>query len=176
MKNFAKSLLGLLLYFLLLFGMIFLLSNYVIGQVQVDGDSMNPTLQNDDRLFVNKFTYRVRDLDRFDIVVFEYAYETDTYYIKRVIGLPGERVRIDADGQIWINDALLEEDYGAETIFDPGIAEEEITLGKDEYFVLGDNRNNSSDSRDPDVGAVDKDQILGNAWLRIMPNFGLLND
>ena len=176
MKNFAKSLLGLLLYFLLLFGMIFLLSNYVIGQVQVDGDSMNPTLQNDDRLFVNKFTYRVRDLDRFDIVVFEYAYETDTYYIKRVIGLPGERVRIDADGQIWINDALLEEDYGAETIFDPGIAEEEITLGKDEYFVLGGNRNNSSDSRDPDVGAVDKDQILGNAWLRIMPNFGLLND
>lgn len=174
MKNFAKSLLGLLLYFLLLFGLTFALSHFVIGQVQVDGDSMNPTLQNDDRVFVNKFTYRVRDLDRFDIVVFEYAYETDTYYIKRVIGLPGERVRIDDEGQIWVNDALLEEDYGAETMLDPGIAEDEITLGKDEYFVLGDNRNNSSDSRDPDVGVVEKDQILGNAWLRIIPDFGLL--
>lgn len=175
MKNFAKSLLGLILYFLLLFGLIFLLSHFVIGQVQVDGDSMNPTLQDDDRLFVNKFSYRVRDLDRFDIVVFEYAYEADTYYIKRVIGLPGERVRIDEDGQIWINDKLLEEDYGAETMFDPGIAEEEITLGSGEYFVLGDNRNNSSDSRDPDVGVVEKEQILGNAWLRIVPNFGLLD-
>lgn len=176
MKNFAKSLLGLILYFLLLFGLVFLLSHFVIGQVQVDGDSMNPMLQDDDRLLVNKFTYRVRDLDRFDIVVFEYAYETDTYYIKRVIGLPGERVRIDTDGQIWIDDELLEEDYGYETMFDPGIAEEEITLGKGEYFVLGDNRNNSSDSRDPDVGVVEKQQILGNAWLRIMPNFRLLGD
>lgn len=176
MKNFAKSLLGLLLYFVLLFGLVFLLSNFVIGQVQVDGDSMNPTLQDDDRLLVNKFTYRVKNLDRFDIVVFEYAYETDTYYIKRVIGLPGERVRIDEDGQIWINDELLAEDYGAETIFDPGIAGEEITLGKGEYFVLGDNRNNSSDSRDPDVGVVEKEQILGNAWLRMMPNFGLLGE
>ena len=176
MKNFAKSLLGLLLYFLLLFGLIFLLSHFVIGQVRVDGDSMNPTLQNEDRLFVNKFSYRVRDLDRFDIVVFEYAYETDTYYIKRVIGLPGERVRIDTEGRIWIDDELLTEDYGAQAMIDPGIAQEEITLGGGEYFVLGDNRNNSSDSRDPDVGVVKKDQIMGNAWLRIMPNFSLLND
>lgn len=174
MKNMAKSLLGLLLYFVLIFGVAFLFKHFVVGQVVVDGPSMNDTLQDQDRLLMNKFTYRVRDLDRFDIVVFKYAYDTDTDYIKRVIGLPGETVRIDQEGQIFINDELLEEDYGKEVIEDPGIAEEGITLDDDEYFVLGDNRNNSSDSRSPDVGAVSKKQIKGNAWLRIRPNFGLI--
>lgn len=174
MKNFAKSFLGLILYFILIFGMAFLMGHFVVGQVQVEGPSMNDTLQDSDRLLLNKFTYRIRDLDRFDIVVFAYEYETDTDYIKRIIGLPGEKVRIDWDGQIWINDELLEENYGKEVMASPGIAEEEITLGENEYFVLGDNRNNSSDSRDPDVGVVTKEQIKGNAWLRIMPNFGLI--
>ena len=93
-----------------------------------------------------------------------------TDYIKRVIGRPGETVRIDKDGHIYVNDELLEENYGKEVIEDPGIAEDGITLGKDEYFVLGDNRNNSSDSRDPDVGAVSKSQIKGKVWLRLRPN------
>ena len=96
------------------------------------------------------------------------------WYIKRVIGLPGETVRIDNQGDIYINDELLEEDYGREVIEDPGIAEDGITLGADEYFVLGDNRNNSSDSRDPDVGAVSKSQIRGHVWLRLRPDFGLI--
>ena len=78
------------------------------------------------------------------------------------------------DGNIYIDGDLLEEDYGKEVIEDPGLAKDEITLGDDEYFVLGDNRNNSSDSRDPDVGPVSKSQIKGTAWLRLTPNFGLL--
>lgn len=174
MKNMAKSLLGLALYILLLFGITFLLGQFVVGQVEVEGLSMNDTLNDQDRLLLNKFTYRIRTLDRFDVVVFKYAYDTDSDYIKRVIGLPGETVRIDSDGQIFINDELLEEDYGREVMKDPGIAEDGITLGADEYFVLGDNRNNSSDSRDPDVGAVSKSQIRGNAWLRLGPDFGLI--
>lgn len=174
MKNIAKSLLGLILYILLIFGTASLLGHFVVGQVEVDGPSMNDTLQDQDRVLMNKFTYRVKTLDRFDVVVFKYAYDTDTDYIKRVIGLPGETVRIDRDGQIFINDELLEENYGKEVIENPGIAEDGIMLDEDEYFVLGDNRNNSSDSRDPDVGAVSKSQIKGNAWLRIQPKFGLI--
>ena len=174
MKNLAKSLLGLILYILLIFGTAFLLGKFVVGQVEVDGPSMNDTLQDHDRLLMNKFTYRFKQLERFDVIVFKYAYDTDTDYIKRAIGLPGETVRIDSDGNIYINDELLEESYGKEVIEDPGIAEDGITLGADEYFVLGDNRNNSNDSRDPDVGAVSKSQIRGNVWLRLQPEFGLV--
>lgn len=174
MKNIGKSLLGLMLYIILIFGAAYLFGHFVVGQVEVDGPSMNDTLQDGDRLLMNKFTYRVKQLDRYQIVVFKYAYDTETDYIKRVIGLPGETVQIDDEGTIYIDGAPLQEDYGKEVIEDPGMAEDEITLGKDEYFVLGDNRNNSSDSRDPDVGAVSKDQIRGTVWLRIRPNFGLL--
>ena len=164
MKNIAKSLLGLILYILLIFGTAYLLGNFVVGQVEVDGPSMNDTLQDHDRVLMNKFTYRVKTLDRFDVIVFKYAYDTDTDYIKRVIGLPGETVRIDMDGKIYIDDELLEEDYGKEVIENPGIAEEGITLGKDEYFVLGDNVNNSEDSRYEAVGNVSRSDIVGKVW------------
>ena len=175
MKNFTKSLIGLLLYFFLIFVCVYLFSHYVTGGSIVDGPSMNDTLQDGDRLVLNKFTYRVTDLERFDIIVFKYAYDTDTYYVKRIIGLPGESVRIDEKGQIWINDELLEENYGKETMEDPGIAAEPVNLRAGEYFVLGDNRNNSSDSRSPDVGSVRKSQILGSAWLRREPHSKLLH-
>ncbi len=174
MKNMAKSLLGLLLYLSMLFGAAALLGHFVIGQAKVEGASMSAALRDGDRVLVNKWSCRFRDLDRFDIVVFKYAYDTRTDYIKRVIGLPGETVRIDSDGRIYIDGRLLAEDYGTEPIADPGIAAEDVTLGDDEYFVLGDNRNNSSDSRDPDVGAVSRRQVKGNAWLRLWPDFGLL--
>lgn len=175
MKNFTKNLIGLLLYFFLIFVCVYLFSHYVTGGSIVDGPSMNDTLQDGDRLVLNKFTYRVTDLDRFDIIVFKYAYDTDTYYVKRIIGLPGESVRIDDQGQIWINDELLEENYGKETMEDPGIAAEPVNLRAGEYFVLGDNRNNSIDSRSPDVGIVRKSQILGSAWLRLYPHIKLLH-
>lgn len=175
MKNFAKSMLGLILYLVLMAGSIWLLSNYVVGRIEVDGPSMNDTLQDQDNLLLNKFSYRFHTLDRYDIVVFRYLYETDTDYIKRVIGLPGETVQIDADGVIYINGEALEEHYGREVITDPGIAAEPLTLGADEYFVLGDNRNCSIDSRSPDVGRVKKSQIRGNIWLRLYPDFGIVH-
>ena len=80
-----------------------------------------------------------------------------------------ETVYIDEEGTIYIDGKVLDEDFGKEVIQDPGRAYEPITLGADEYFVLGDNRNNSSDSRDPVVGNIHRDELIGKAWMRIYP-------
>lgn len=147
-----------------------------IGQrTVVDGSSMNDTLQNGDNLLVDKISYRFTDVDRFDIVVFKYHNDPHVFYIKRVIGLPGETVKIVGD-DIYINGEILAEDYGLEPMLYAGTAESEITLADDEYFVLGDNRNNSSDSRDSSVGNIPRDWIVGRAFLRVTPfnQFGLL--
>ncbi len=145
-----------------------LLVKYVGQRTQVIGSSMENTLSDGDNLIVDKITYRFKDPERFDIIVFPYQYEKDTYYIKRVIGLPGETVQIK-DGQILINGEVLEESYGREIILSPGIAQEQITLSEDEYFVMGDNRNESSDSRVASVGNIKKKDIIGKAWVRIWP-------
>jgi signal peptidase I len=129
---------------------------------------MENTLSDKDNLIVDKITYRISDPKRFDIIVFPYQYEEDTYYIKRIIGMPGETVQI-IDGNILINGEVLHESYGRETIQSPGRASEPITLGDDEYFVMGDNRNASADSREPDVGNIKRSDIIGRAWVRIWP-------
>lgn len=117
----------------------------------------------------DKLSYRFQNPKRFDIIVFPYQYEENTYYIKRIIGLPGETVQV-VDGYVYINGSRLESDiYGNELMDDPMAASQPITLGEDEYFVLGDNRNHSQDSRDPSVGEVKKDTIMGKAWVRIYP-------
>ena len=147
-----------------------------VGQrTRVDGRSMMNTLHDGDNLIVEKLSYRFSDPKRFDIIVFPPTGKKE-YYIKRIIGLPGETVQIDENGNIYINGELLEENYGAETIQNPGRAAKPITLGDDEYFVMGDNRNNSKDSRSEEVGNVKRSQIIGRAWLRIWPlnKFGLL--
>ena len=153
------------------------LITFVIQKLEVNGSSMVPTLENGDQLMMEKVSYRFGDPERFDIVVFPYAYQEKTYFIKRVIGLPGETVQIDMDGNIYIDGEILEEDYGAETIEYPGLALDPITLGEDEYFVLGDNRNNSEDSRFPDVGNIRRDEIMGRAFIRLFPlsKFGFVD-
>ena len=94
--------------------------------------------------------------------------EENTYYIKRIIGLPGETVQVK-NGEVYIDGEILGEDYGAEAMEDAGIASEPIELGTDEYFVLGDTRNHSSDSRDPSVGVLRREDLIGRAWIRIYP-------
>ena len=152
------------------------LITFVAQRTDVNGTSMVPTLEDGDQLICDKISYRFRDPERFDIIIFPYQYQKNTYFIKRVIGLPGETVRIDYDGNIYINGEILNEKYGLEKMAYPGIAEQEITLGDDEYFVLGDNRNVSEDSRYPDVGLITRKDIIGRAWLRIYPfsKFGLI--
>ncbi|MCI9082146.1 MAG: signal peptidase I [Lachnospiraceae bacterium] len=159
--------------FILYIGIVFLLTylviHYVGQRTQVSGTSMEYTLSDGDNLIVDKITYRFRKPERFDIVVFPFKYKEDTYYIKRIIGMPGETVQIDSDGVIYIDGEELEESYGREIIQNPGEAAEPVELGEDEYFVLGDNRNASSDSRDPSVGKVLGKDFVGRAWLRIYP-------
>lgn len=166
------------IYLLIVLCLTFLIVNYVGQRTRVKGESMLPTLQHGDNLIVDKLTYRFSDPKRFDIIVFPHIEPngTKSYYIKRIIGLPGETVRMDTDGTIYINGAVLAEDYGEKVVSNPGRAYTEITLGEDEYFVLGDNRDNSSDSRDPSVGNIHRDDIVGKAWLRIWPlsSFGFL--
>lgn len=138
---------------------------FVAQRTVVDGSSMESTYHDGDNLIVNKLVYRFEDPERFDVIVFKPYEDQDIYYIKRVIGLPGETVRIDESGNIYINGTILKENYGKEQIKIQGLAASEITLGEDEYFVMGDNRNNSLDSRFEEVGNVSRDQIVGRiAW------------
>ena len=169
MKNILKEILSTSVYLLVVLLVTYLIVNYVGQRTQVVGSSMESTLSDGDNLIVDKITYRFREPERYDIIVFPFKYEKSTYYIKRIIGLPGESVRIDNNGVIYVNGEIMNENYGREVILDPGVAKNEITLGEDEYFVIGDNRNNSTDSRDSMVGNIHRDDILGRAWLRIWP-------
>lgn len=169
MNDTLKEILSLSIEFLLLLLFALFIITFIGQRTVVDGSSMETTLFDKDNIIVEKISYRFNNPERFDVVVFPYKTEKHTYLIKRVIGLPGESVRIDEDGNIYINDVILEENYGKERINKPGLAAETITLGPDEYFVLGDNRNNSVDSRYSSVGNVKKKDISGRAWLRIYP-------
>ena len=151
--------------------MTFLVVTYVGQRTKVSGASMEPTLSDGDNLLVDKISYRFSEPERFDIIVFPYQYKENTYYIKRIIGMPGETVRIDEEGIIYINGEELVESYGREVIRADrlGVAAEGVTLADNEYFVLGDNRNASSDSRDASVGNIKREDIIGRAWVRIYP-------
>lgn len=176
MKNVVKEIISTILYILAVLLGTYLLITFVGQRTSVSGSSMEPTLSNNDQLILDKISYRFSEPKRFDIIVFPFQYKENTYYVKRVIGLPGETVQIDLEGNIYINGEILEEDYGKEKINFPGLAVEPITLGDDEYFVMGDNWNNSSDSRDPSVGNIRRSNIIGKAWVRIWPlnKFGVL--
>jgi len=168
MKEIIKELSGWLLYIVLIIAFTWFVVTFVGQRTEVSGSSMETTLSDKDQLIVDKMTYRFRDPKRYDIVVFPYQYQDNTYYIKRIIGLPGETVQI-LSGMVYIDGMRLDEHYGNEIMENPGIAEEPLTLGEDEYFVLGDNRNNSSDSRASDVGLIHRKDLIGRAWIRVWP-------
>lgn len=169
MKNVLKEILSTSVYLLIVLVATFLVITFVGQRTRVSGESMTPTLEDGDNLIVDKITYRFKDPERFDIIVFPYRYDEKTYYIKRIIGMPGETVYINEKGDIYINDELLEESYGKEVIRYRGRAEEPITLGEDEYFVMGDNRNLSEDSRFSYIGNIKEEDIVGKAWLISSP-------
>lgn len=168
-EELRHEIISTIVYLLVVFVLIFLFIHYVGQRTVVSGSSMENTLSNGDNLIIDKISYRFRDPERFEVVVFPYKLDEKTFFIKRVIGLPGETVYIDAKGTIYINGEKLEESYGREVIANPGLASSEITLAEDEYFLLGDNRNNSEDSRFDDVGNIKRSDLIGRAWVRIYP-------
>jgi len=170
-----RELCGWLVYIVIIVAITFLINTFVGQRTHVKGSSMEPHLSEGDNLIVDKISYRFRDPERYEIVVFPYQFESNTFYIKRIIGLPGERVQI-IGGFIYIDGERLHEDYGLAVMESAGLAADPIQLMRDEYFVLGDNRNHSSDSRDPSVGVLNRSDLLGRAWLRIWPlnQFGVI--
>ena len=146
-KSMGREVLEMVVYILIVAALTWLLVTFVGQRTVVSGRSMNPTLENGDNLITDKISYRFSDPKRYDIVVFPFEDENGKRnFIKRIIGLPGETVQIK-DGEVYINGELLGETYGKEKMDYAGRASEPITLGDDEYFVLGDNRSNSKDSR-----------------------------
>lgn len=149
-------------------------TRYCLEITNMLGDSMNITLEDGDTIMINKLAYVRNDPERFDVIVFEQNDREHNYYnIKRVIGLPGEKVQI-ADGCVYINGELLDEPMNVDKMELAGLAAREMELDSDEFFVLGDNRNNCEDSRFTTVGNVVRQEIIGSAWLRTN-QFGIID-
>ncbi len=171
--NIKKNLIALGICVVIAIVIALIITNFIASHTKVEGNSMESTLENGDDIIVEKFSYLTGDPERYDIIVFRESESVN--YIKRVIALPGETIQI-TEGKIYINERAIFDAYGNAKMEDGGIAEKPIKLGQDEYFVLGDNRNASKDSRDKAVGVIKRDQIIGKAWLRVLPfdNFGKL--
>jgi signal peptidase I len=171
--NWVKELLGMVVYIAFVVLVVWFIITFVGQRTEVSGWSMYDTLEDGDNLWVSKLSYHLHEPERFDIVVFPFEEGSDAsvYFIKRIIGLPGETVQIDDEGTIYIDGKVLEEDYGYETIVPNmiGRASEPIKLGDDEYFVMGDNRNDSKDSRFEEVGNIKREDLEGKAVFRIWP-------
>lgn len=147
------------------------ITTFIGEKTSVLGDSMEPHIHDGDAILLSKVNYYFNDPQRYDIIVFPYN-NGEANYIKRIIGLPGETIDLRAEGdyyKVYINDQPLEEKYGIEEIRVIGNQSFPLTIPTNEYFVMGDNRNDSSDSRYQDVGTVNEEDILGKAWLRIWP-------
>ncbi len=147
---------------------------YAVEKSNMIGISMEPTLAYEDSIIIDKFSYRISEPKRFDVIIFKQSGKEHSYYnTKRIIGLPGETIQIK-EGTVFINDVLLEENINIEPMANFGLAEEPIILEENEYFVLGDNRNNSEDSRFASIGNITREEIVGRAFLRLSP-FNFVN-
>ena len=166
-----------LLYILLFLAAVIVVPRYIVQRTIVTGESMENTFWNGDQLLIEKVTRHFKEYERFDIVVFDPANDfSQGHYVKRIIGLPGETVQIIGEN-IYINGEVLVETFGKSPIVYAGLAAEPITLQEGEYFVLGDNRDISLDSRYESVGLVEQTQMEGKVILQIYPlsKFGMVD-
>ncbi|HLW00626.1 MAG TPA: signal peptidase I [Ktedonobacterales bacterium] len=152
--------------------LVFLVFRFAFQNYRVDGHSMVPTLQDQQYILVNRAAYLFHPPERGDIIVFAYPLDPSQDFIKRIVGIPGDHVQVDQNGVVSINGVALNEPYVSE-ITNP-YAPTDMTLGPNQYFVLGDNRGNSSDSRD--WGPVPRQNIIGQAWFVYWPlgNFHII--
>ena len=173
-KKFFLRFLGWLLALGSVIALAWGITQYTLELTNMVGDSMESTLSSGDTILINKLVYRIREPERFDVIVFQKSGKEHSYYsIKRIVGLPGETVLV-SNGRVYINGELLDEPQVSEDMVLEGLAAEPIVLDEDEYFVLGDNRNMSEDSRYFNVGNVGSDEIIGKAWLRTN-KFGIIS-
>lgn len=173
-KKWVKEIIIFLVEVILVIGFAYCIIHFAVEKTEMKGASMEATLSDGDEIIINKLLYHFQDPKRFDVIVFKQSNKEHSYYsIKRVIGLPGETIQI-VEGKIFINGQPLEEKINVEPMNIEGLAGEIITLEENEYFVLGDNRNNSEDSRFSSVGNVISDEIVGKAWIKLRP-FDLIN-
>ena len=143
-----------------------------VQSVTMIGQSMNPSLANQDVVLINKRAYTFREPERYDIIAFKLKEETEGYFnIKRIIGLPGETVQIK-NGRIFIDGNALTDLPFEDLIMTEGLALDGVKLGEDEYFVMGDNCNNSEDSRYVNIGSISQKEINGRVFFRIAPRSG----
>jgi len=174
-KSLTRDIIETVVYFAICIAVILCIRAFVVQHVKVDGSSMYPTLKDKEHLLVEKISYKRHDIERYDIIVFNpHTEKSDVYFVKRVIGLPNETVWIE-DNKIHIKkkdsdkDEVLDENYG-KGVTEALDASKKVTLKENEYFVLGDNREESRDSRDfTTVGMVEKSSIMGKAWKVIWP-------
>lgn len=143
----------------------------------VVGNAMNDTLTNEEQILVNRFVYNVSSPKQGDVIAFlPNGNEKSHYYVRRVVACPGDTIQIK-EGVVYVNGEAYQEKITVASIEDAGVASEEIKLGNDEYFVLGDNRNNSEDSRLANIGNVKKSYIIGKAWVyfKSIGNMGFIH-
>ena len=143
------------------------LAGYLCKVENVIGNSMSPVMKSEEKVFVDTMQYNIFSPDKGDVILFKVESKNGVTekYMKRIIAVPGETVLIK-DGSVYVNDKKIKTD---DEIVNPGLAGEEIKLGHDEYFVLGDNYNNSEDSRFSSIGNVREEDIIGKVWLRVAP-------
>jgi len=164
-KEFFKDTFGYIIYIII----ILLVAIYIVGLQQVVGPSMSPTLENGDILILDKVTYKIFDIKRNDIIAF-YSSKSK-YLIKRVIGKPGDYIEF-INNQLYVNNQLVQEEYLPDDVITENFSLQDIgysVIPEDMYLVLGDNRENSSDSRDPEIGLIPKKDIIGKVRFRIWP-------
>ena len=139
---------------------------YVFGsRTGIIGDSMEPSLPASSQVLINRFIYMISSPKRDDVIIFLPYGNTNThYYTKRVVGLPGETIEIK-EGRLYVDGYVAESQDAYDYMEDAGMADTPLVLGENEYFVLGDNRNSSEDSRSGNIGPVSKSNIIGKAWL-----------
>lgn len=174
----VKSTIKLVSFALIIFVIAVLFINFLYAPQRINGNSMNPALSDGDIVIIDKISYRFEEPERFDMIAFKYRYDHSQHYIKRIIGMPGETIYI-SNNDIYILNAetgeyeQLKEYYGYYSGTPRFQDCEPVTLGEDEYFVLGDNRYDSDDSRSTGVGLVKRNTIIGKACFRLLPFNGI---
>jgi len=167
LNKYIKAVLDMGIFLLVVLVITYILSEYVVERITIVNHSMEKTLSSDDSVLIDKISYRFKEPERFDIIVFKQN-DTGEELIKRVYGLPYETIQI-SEGEIYINGEIIEDIKGLDKVEFSGLATYPVTLSAGEYFVLGDNREISIDSRYSEVGTVKSSKIIGKMFLRILP-------